>query len=161
MPRPLRNERVGLSLATALVVGLPLAIAWAEASKPPADSALAWVAGAWLVGVLVGLATFAYQARRGRLIIRDPEQVKRNQVSNRTIGVVTVPLAVGFVLALGGTRIYLGLDPVPLVIAAICGFMLPLMVVVLYITFRLRPDELRSSDPQIAEAAARRLRGDS
>jgi hypothetical protein len=163
VPRPLRNERVGLSLATVVIIALPLAIGWQAASRPQGpttEPAFILVVGAWLVGLVIGLATVAYQAWRGRLIVRDPRQVMRNQVGNRTIGAVMLPLSVGLVLLLSGARIA-GLNVLPLLVMVICGFMLPLMVVVLYITFRLRPDELNSPDPAVADAAARRLRGDS
>lgn len=161
VPRRFRNERVGLSLATAAILVAPMLLAAIEASKVVngADpSRVIVIGGVWVLGLAVGAGYITYKALRRQLIVRDPKQILTNQARNRGVGVVALPLALAGALLLGAVQ-FNGVDPRAVLASALCGFLLPLMAVVLYITYRLRPDELFSSDSEIAAAAGRRLQG--
>ena len=155
------HERTTLTIVTAIVLLAPILMVTYETRRLPvniADQVIGQLRGLWIAGLLFGVAVDVVYAARGRLIIRSPAQILANRAGNQRLGLALVPVAIGAALVLGRFDWH-GVDLRVVILVPLAGFLLPLLAVVLYITFRIRPDELFSSDPAIAAAANERLRG--
>lgn len=85
-------------------------------------------------------------------------QQERLNRGGRAAGSPGGRIAVGLALVLGRFD-WQGLDFRTVLVMPLAGFLMPLLAVALYVAFRIRPDELFSSDPAIAADATMRLRG--
>jgi hypothetical protein len=109
----------------------------------------------WLAGFAAGLSVVLASARRGDLILRSPRQMVSNlRWQRRLIGLmVAVTLALVLLLPHVG---FAEIDWRISLVVVVGGFLFPMLPVILYITFRIRPDEIYSDDPAAVQAAARR-----
>lgn len=115
----------------------------------------------WLGGLAAGATIDLILAARDELVPKGPGVMLRNVADGPLArwATVLVPVAgVLLVTILSPVRAGHGVMLIPGVVA-LSGVLLPLMAVVLYVAYRIRPDELGSDDPAKRQAALARIRG--
>jgi hypothetical protein len=146
---------------TFLVVVVPIGFALFGANELSAavrDDYFRRLAAVWGAGFVFGLAQLLAVLARGELILRTYRKTLTNLRWQRLVIAALVAVTIVLILALPHVG-FAGLDlRIPLIVFY-AGFLLPLMPPYLYVTFRVRPEEMFSQDPRVAKAAVRRLLG--
>ena len=156
----LASDRAKVSVTAAVTAAVPVSMALLTISgslDAVRGHVLGNLARLWIAGLILGVVVVLVYAARGALIVRDPAAILENMARNRRLGLAAAPVAFVLVavLAAGSPA---DTDLRLLVVAFLAGFLAPMMPVLLYIAFRIRPDEIFSKDPGVARAAVERLR---